>query len=668
MKATGLKRGSRKKQEASNSSTAKEEQQPPQRHLGVPVSKQQQQLQQHQRLQQQVQPQQQPPQPDPFQQKRKQNDELTALTTKNYRLAKELADLRVRYRDECKNVTRLTMENMNLASRCRETISHVAMLKKELSMQQKRTADALASQRQQTQRMADSLTSSMELSRISRSNSEELEDVKDVTVSRLSTTTPSPLRTGSAASDDSAGTSKTSSTTDRSPSPPEEARDSPPSDSASSPMANGSDLDEDDTVEDTIGIASSSSFSPTEAVVKNTKKDVDEHLPSSYSTPKRSERWTPTFHETNNDDDESGPAVGRLFPSSASPNPFHEDKSYDLKFPSDIIQPGSKGKENSKDDSDNSGEANHESAETTMSSHQRKLDLLNSIDAFEKSFAMDFPDSFTPKESSSSLDEKNHKTDIYNPFFATPERRFEKSRSPFSDVDVDTNGSPVGLPRTGSDKCVFNSPTEEKKMNEPLHPYDSSHRASNFRTPPRGGRLKATFFSGEPARPEKVIPSAARARYEQALQPRQNATSNDSSSAMENTVKSNNSPSVLLRRIKQKRMNKSEESSSERTEPEISGLTDSRGDLTESVQQTFEEVAVKHTTGEMTSKGGRPSMSTRISAVKGLRRSVKQPVSYAEPPLNTKLRQGDVYFPKVEGESQIPIVTPVASPADQVAN
>jgi hypothetical protein len=94
------------------------------------------------------------------------------------------SDLRVRHRDETKNVTRLTMENvshikcclcfsletalvlthlkyfpflqMNLASRCREAISHVAMLKKELEMHQRRAADALAMQRQQqTQRYVE---------------------------------------------------------------------------------------------------------------------------------------------------------------------------------------------------------------------------------------------------------------------------------------------------------------------------------------------------------------------------------------------------------------------------------------------------------------------------------------------------------------------------------
>jgi len=82
----------------------------------------------------------------------KPGNDQQALTAKNYRLAKELSELRVRHREETKNVTRLTMENMNLASRCREAISHVAMLKKELAMHQRRAAEALAAQRQSMQR------------------------------------------------------------------------------------------------------------------------------------------------------------------------------------------------------------------------------------------------------------------------------------------------------------------------------------------------------------------------------------------------------------------------------------------------------------------------------------------------------------------------------------
>eukprot|EP00546_Thalassionema_frauenfeldii_P014566 CAMPEP_0178928152 /NCGR_PEP_ID=MMETSP0786-20121207/19695_1 /TAXON_ID=186022 /ORGANISM="Thalassionema frauenfeldii, Strain CCMP 1798" /LENGTH=792 /DNA_ID=CAMNT_0020603885 /DNA_START=17 /DNA_END=2395 /DNA_ORIENTATION=- len=97
-------------------------------------------------------------------QRRKVSEGEAVLTAKNYRLAKELSELRVRHREESKNVTRLTMENMNLASRCREAISHVAMLKKELAMHQRRSAEALALQRQQQ----------VEKTRVEESGSSEL--------------------------------------------------------------------------------------------------------------------------------------------------------------------------------------------------------------------------------------------------------------------------------------------------------------------------------------------------------------------------------------------------------------------------------------------------------------------------------------------------------------
>ena len=51
------------------------------------------------------------------------------------------SDLRVRHREETKVVSRLTMENMNLASRCREAISQVAALKKEVLVYQKKQSE-----------------------------------------------------------------------------------------------------------------------------------------------------------------------------------------------------------------------------------------------------------------------------------------------------------------------------------------------------------------------------------------------------------------------------------------------------------------------------------------------------------------------------------------------
>jgi len=64
-----------------------------------------------------------------------------ALTQKNHRLAKELSDLRVKHREENKVVSRLTMENMNLASRCRQVISEAVDLKRKVAGYEKRHGD-----------------------------------------------------------------------------------------------------------------------------------------------------------------------------------------------------------------------------------------------------------------------------------------------------------------------------------------------------------------------------------------------------------------------------------------------------------------------------------------------------------------------------------------------
>lgn len=486
---------------------------------------------------------------------------------------------------------------MNLASRCREAISHVAMLKKELAMQQKRTAAALASQREQNQRMADSLSNSMELSRLSRaSSSEEASVVKDDNLARLVTATPSPLRATSRGSLSPASSKSTISS--RPPSPPEETRDSPPVDTVSSALVSkGSSLDEDDTIVDTIPQVSPVSNSPSESdkeTAKGTPLSKEVPRPSVYTTPKRGDKWAPNLQgpsaKMRGGDDEGG-----LFPHSASPQLFAvKHKSYNEEFPSDI----SNGKE------DGSG------AFPSVASQQRKMNLLNSIDAFEQSFSVDFPDSFTPKEDNQGPGvQKNSKLDIYNPFFSTPERSVGRSRrnaDPFGDEDE-----------------------EEKKTNEP-----SDYRSSNYETPPRIPRVKVAS-AGEPPRPEKSGSSAARERYEKALQPRQGAPISDKSS----------NPSALLGRNQNNRSNNQAAESGETL-----NVAKDRGTSKTSVVDIVDafEGCIDST------QDSSDKSSSRLS----LRRNVKQPISYAEPALNTKLRQGDTFFPKTEEEGQRTYVVP----------
>ncbi|KAG7338105.1 shugoshin related kinetochore-attachment protein [Nitzschia inconspicua] len=587
MKATGLKRGSRKKQQPQQDVMDNDD----------PVQRSVLAVKQPQPPMQQNQPVQQPQSLEKVQPRRRPNDEVAALTTKNYRLAKELADLRVRHRDECKNVTRLTMENMNLASRCREAISHVAMLKKELAMQQKRTAAALASHREQNQRMADSLTNSMELSRRSRTSSEASGDAKDENLARLVTATPSPLRAN--LKECLSPTSSKTTIFARPPSPPEEARDSPPTDLAPSPLVSsrGSSSDED---EDVIAQVSTVSNSPTESYKdagKSTSTSDEEPGPNVQATPKRGGKWAPNLKgpSVRGGDDEGG-----LFPPSASPQVFSgKQKSYNEEFPGDI--------QNGKDDG--SG------AFPSSAPQQRKINLLNSIDAFEQSFSVDFPDSFTHKDINADLEVKTRKIDIYNPFFSTPERFSGRSKI---------------------ERDLFRD-EEEKKTNEPSRPFESAYKASNFETPPRVPRVNVGVSAGEPPRPEKSENSAARERYERALQPRQGTATTDKTSK-------SNSPSALLRRNTNNNSNNpfSDAGESIKVQKERS---DSVVDIVDAFEGCMD-------TAEETSEKSNRRLSTR--------RNVKQPISYAEPPLNTKLRRGDTFFPKLEEEQKPQLVAPRA--------
>lgn len=605
---------------------------------------------------------QQPPPEVLQQQRKKHHDEVTNLTTKNYRLAKELADLRLKHRDECKNVTKLTMENMNLASRCREAISHVAMLKKELAMQQKRTAQALASQREQTKRMADNLTNSFisfsspdrkshhnrdgssSSSSINNSNHNKTpivskEEDEDDNVMRLVSSTPSPNRVvlrsliandvDKDKDDDDDGETKSYSNmvikastkipseTKMPSSPTEETRDSSASTATNNPT---SDLDEDDKVPESIALASSTlnetPENEKENLGKNEKKQKQK-LPFVYSTPKISDRSQSIDRDV-------------LFPFSASPqvfnksNPNRVNRSYDEEFPSDKI------------------EQNDSTGDGKNTNSQRQLNLMNSIDAFEQSFSIDFPESFTPKENNKGAPSSGSGQKIYNPFFATPEKR-----------------------KQGEDSYVYITPKEEKKTPEPLEKSDIE-----YKTPPKSANNaptttadNAAIVSDEkeqlPKRPGKVTPSAARARYERALSSSRDlnnaSISNDAIIGAEKTSssESDNSPTALFRRIQQKK----------RLDMNLEGISKGDGPVSESpspisssdeIQQprtsivdivdSFEQTASENRDGGKEQKSSSSRFQGPIRSLR--RRSVKTPISYAEPALNTKLRRGDTFFPK----------------------
>ncbi len=563
------------------------------------------------------------------------------------------------------------MENMNLASRCRESISHVAMLKKELALQQKRTAQALASQREQTKRMADSLTNSFlsfsspesaagsqhrNSSGKKSSHRSHVGTDEDENLSRLVSSTPSPNRDALhhrpktrlfddvhdyERQKDSKPTSQTS-TSSRTKKPTgstEESRDSPATTATTAATSPPSDFEEDEKVLDRMEkvldrmqlSSSSLSESPDDERNDRIKDKKKQTAPVMYSTPKKSERSkSPSFDvENENGFGDIATEKTELFPVSASPKVFNStnsnrgNKSYDEGFPSDIVtQP----------ENDSPGK---------YAKNTRKMNLVNSIDAFEQSFSVDFPDSFTPKESNNITSSPGSKSSQkpYNPFFATPEK--QNSRADSRPSQLETTGEPTRV-----------SPTE-------------------YRTPPKNLKNAVLAFDknerdSRPKRPEKTTPSSARARYERVLGQSSTQGKHPASNEAEKKSSGGNSPNPLQRRIQQrKRLDKNLESmsnasSTSKSSAELTSALDQKHQSRKEMSSILDEF--ENIENGATQAAPQPSSASKFSGpIKSLRRrSVKKPISYAEPPLNTKLRRGDTFFPKTspnDAQNHAPNVT-----------
>jgi Shugoshin C terminus len=664
----------------------------------------------------------------------------------------------------------MQMEQMNLASRCREAISHVAMLKKELAQQQKRTADALAAQREQTQRMADSLTSSMELSRISTSNNHnnneqrsrrvsptnssasqspiddgDTMDPEDVNMSRLISATPSPLRAraetaGSASSTTNVGAvpatpSPGSGDKDLANNLPttrllEEKRESPPPDSTPSispkrellPSMNVAVSVVEDTEAGTPSPDDESSSSdsddePTKDTKDSKGKTAFDHdgnrqqkllpppphskilqndkSPTLYSTPKRSERsWAPKFQIPGDED------LGDkdIFSFSSSPQKIGGVSKFsynDEEFPSDVI--------------------NMNAATPSSVNGRSNLCLVNSIDDFEKSFSTDFPDSFTPKES--EVTKLTSTKEIYNPFSATPERS-NTHRMPRADgVSVDTiHDGAIGDALSPDDRrkidvCrssyVCRTP-EEKKTYGPEDHAAMDSTPDTYETPPRDENVVARENAvDDPGRPEKTTSSAARARYERALQPRKK---NDEQTQQPSSPQEQNPPmgaedahwNSSTRSDSEQELAALEQEIASNTPPSLSQIeaevSPPRTTMSESILDIVDAYESPPSISDEQRRQEPPadipittrvevdpcithdknngvsvqSIASRLSNVRSLRRNVKKPISYAEPALNTKLRRGDKFFPKTSSptseDSERPgLVTPDGSPAQVLA-
>ena len=501
---------------------------------------------------------------------------------------------------------------MNLASRCREAISHVAMLKKELAMHQKRAQEAIKFQREQTQRMASNL--SAEASRLSASYSEGDSSISTPDrrsgMERILATPPPPPPPPRA-------------TTNHHKQEVESRKLDPPV--LASQEDDGNISSETSEEEDPLHSVSRQGRSVLDVVESLSASPIEEvePIPSKgslpprmYSTPNRhrkEDRWTPHIHDAPGSVANEKP----LFPTSASP----KVPNYNEEFPSDIVRSSSPlshltgGKGLYDDDKSDEGS---QRGPTLLDRHSGFI-TMNSIDAFEASFDTTFPSNFSSSRRSIT------ETQIYNPFDASPAR---------SAMQGQRDTSP-----------------------EPFSPH------ADFSTPPKESPTTAEV---EPPRPHKTPSSEARTRYDKAIQPRPQENSASTSDAVAPEKERNgflgSSPGKFLNRIQLLRKGKEdtspiESSASQRSPSDSSRKQENVAPSTSprpmpqkqpsrKAQASVEEIAVASDATSVAEVLGRPGgMVARLNTLKQ-KRAVKQPISYAEPPLNTKIRQGHTNFLK----------------------
>jgi hypothetical protein len=311
---------------------------------------------------------------------------------------------------------------MNLASRCREAMNHVAMLKKDLAMQ--RSAEAMQRQQDSNKSLRTVTNAAKEMYRMDRIRPQTVAD--------------SPRDEEKKESEESP---KLVSSLVHSPKLVSSLDDSPKlvSSSEESPRLVSSDDYEEEDEESSSSFSKSRqppSLSPSKQQsgkkVSTSSSTVRALLgsplassPLASSPARESKTSSPVDVDEMIDlDDDSMESPGRspvkaekkhIFPDSASPRVGRGN--YNEEYPGDITAAAVRHHPYQSPrltDFQESTEGEEESSVHSSSSGSKRL---SSIDAFEASFQTDFPASFSPKD-----EEKKAADEIYNPFSSSPAR------------------------------------------------------------------------------------------------------------------------------------------------------------------------------------------------------------------------------------------------------
>jgi hypothetical protein len=365
-------------------------------------------------------------------------------------------------------------------------------------------------------------------------------------------------------------------------------------------------------------------------------------IPSRKSSGNKNKNKTPTLSTTWDEEGPEDEAFGELHSNDFFHNSYHSPLPVTPEKDTEISSNNASNMEGFED-------FNNSDSKTNKSNQG---EVNSSIDAFEASFSSPFP-SFSTDTPSKSPDGFPD-ADFADPFFlGTSEyRSSRKSRSP-DDQNVNqdvrlnspaTNSRSDGYsPSTDTNHDIIMDDDKKIENDVSLNLFPESALSSfenisleHVSTPPttKKGKKRSPgsahksdddFISSPPPTPrEKTGVAAARAKYEAAL----GNKVQDENVDKHKPKNIDHNPSLVLKRLQQR---KAKEKATNETGQE------NNISLNDEIRQ-LDSIAMNSTSNDLPTQEG--SFSKR--------RNVKQPISYTEPSLSTKLRRGDVYFPKKE--------------------
>eukprot|EP00581_Thalassiosira_minuscula_P015505 CAMPEP_0183726970 /NCGR_PEP_ID=MMETSP0737-20130205/24465_1 /TAXON_ID=385413 /ORGANISM="Thalassiosira miniscula, Strain CCMP1093" /LENGTH=705 /DNA_ID=CAMNT_0025958465 /DNA_START=214 /DNA_END=2331 /DNA_ORIENTATION=- len=601
------------------------------------------------------------------------NEEIMTLNQKNHRLAKELSDLRVRHREETKVVSRLTMENMNLASRCREAISQVASLKKEILVYQKRQSEWTTLQKEvmQLRKQIDKNAASNSANENAAPNNIEKNQQSSTSSPRGTVgngvelkSSSNEERSDSPATDLDRIMSQQFRKQDKSSSAPKLSTKSAMTESANKiPSTGGSVGIKGARVENNL-LTSSNTKIPIS--VTSSKSNIINGTLAATASQKDDEfdadiDMVDFFAKSQSLLNNTGNGASSSTEPSASSNHLGSRKAHHIRnlkstddhMPGDVVSITSPSKGGGS--GINGGVGSNNNGKKSPSDN-----LLSSLDAFEASFASAFPEtSFSitsdPAPLSSAKLDMSFDVPDFDPFFKSPNNNNHKQQ----DISIASSSAPVSSSSVGSAGNASKNSGMKSQMIQDFFPESAMNFKSSkspnldmaFDLNPMSfatmdkmkGMATASSSSSTAAAPKKLDMAFSRV---QAKGKSNNTGTNldlskeDKQATSQRRVGSGNSS---LNHHSRPAMALSPQSMS----AEIEQL-DAIANLASSKSETNESLA--NSGSGMTSATGAAANTVPSSRATTMRsfRKVKQPVSYAEPSTKAKLRRGDVYFPKVD--------------------